>query len=234
MTNTAGPTMNLVASILAAIATVVLAVFAILQWKTMNKNNEVVRDRWKREDEIHTEENKPRAALWLNKSQDNDRLELCCANLGITNFIISGIQADPLQGESIKFSFNQTTPIIVPIGTMRSVSLKDPEKMFGSNNLGNVGIKLILQGPSGEVETDAKASRLWFHNGQYMMKDVGHGFQGFERIYCPKCETWAANFNVDGMTSTPDCRSEITEVKREFGTSCPSHISTNSKVTFGA
>lgn len=57
MTNATAATMNLVASALAAIATVVLAVFAIRQWHVMKENNEaaekqneLVRDRWKRED----------------------------------------------------------------------------------------------------------------------------------------------------------------------------------------
>ena len=50
MTNATASIVNLAASIAAAFAAIVLAVFAILQWCTMKENNELERERWKRDD----------------------------------------------------------------------------------------------------------------------------------------------------------------------------------------
>ena len=63
MSNATASIVNLVASILAAAATVVLAIFAIRQWRVMKENNEaaerqneLVRERWKREDLLDKEQ----------------------------------------------------------------------------------------------------------------------------------------------------------------------------------
>ena len=224
-----GATANLAASILAAIATVVLAVFAILQWKTMNENSELVRDRWKREDEIRADENRSRAVFWLEQARDNDSPELWCANVGTVNFIVSGMHTNPLQGESKTIPFSRRNCLIVPVGTMQSIKLTDPEVMFGSERPGNAEIELIFQGP-----TDVKPYHLWFYDGKYMMKDPEGKFQGLLQIKCPKFKAWVANFDVGGMDNVRQCEEEIESVKKEFEASCPSHKSTNSRATVAA
>jgi phage FluMu protein Com len=228
MTSAAGPTINLVASILAATATAVLAVFAILQWKTMKQNNELVRDRWKREDELRAEEDRPKAAFWLEQLPDQNHPQLWCANIGSVNFIVSGMQVKAVQGEPREIRFSRKNCLIVPVGTMQSIKLIDPEVMFGSDRPGNAEIKLTFQGP-----TDVKPYHLWFYDGKYMMKDPEGNFQGLLPIKCPKCKARVANFNVSGMTSIDEYKREIADVEKEFEQACPKHASANSRVTFG-
>ncbi len=162
---------------------------------------------------------------------NSDSPELWCANLGTVNFFVSGMKVDLLLGESRKITFKPGNSLLVPVGGMKHMNLKDPEEKFGSNRPGNAEIKLTLQGPSGEVETDAKAYHLWFHEGRYRVRDPERGFQGLLPIYCPKCKTRAANFDVEGLIATSDCRKEIGKVERELERTCPQHASSNSRVT---
>lgn len=217
-----------VAEWVAAIATGCLVGAGFIQLKAIREGAEEQRERWKREDEIRAEENRPKAAFWLEQAANNDSSELWCANVGTVNFIVSGMEVNPLQGESRRIPFSRRNCLIVPAGIMQSTKLSDPEVMFGSERLGNAEITLIFQGP-----TDVKPYHLWFYDGRYMMKDPEGRFQGFEQITCSKCKAWAANFDVSGMISVVDCRREIAEVKKEFEATCPNHASSNSRVTFG-
>ncbi len=166
-----------------ASATVMLVIAALFQWHTMRAQVKQERDRWQREDEIRAEEKRPKAAFWLEPSADKGSPELWCANVGMVNFIVSGMQVSPLAGASKNIQFSRKDCLVVPVGEMRSKKLISPEEMFGSDRPGNAEIELIFQGP-----TDAKAYHLWFHDGMYIMKNPEGKFQGLIPLYCKNCE----------------------------------------------
>jgi len=78
MTSTTASIVNLVASILAAFATVVLAYFAKRQWRTMKDDNEAVRERWEREDKLRAED------LILQGPSGETKTPLCACRISYT------------------------------------------------------------------------------------------------------------------------------------------------------
>ncbi len=176
MTGATAAIMNLVASALAAVATAVLAVFAERQWRVMKENNEaaekqneLVRDRWKREDELRAEETKPKAAFGFSDSVVPCDLKLSCANLGTVGFLVAGMQVIPLLGDPEKILFGKGAEIFVPVGEEKQVAFDSYnyremcmrlEEIFNGSRVRNLGIKLILQGPMRRVETNMEAYRL--------------------------------------------------------------------------
>jgi hypothetical protein len=212
MTSAAGPTMNLVASILAATATVVLALFAILQWKTMNQNNELVCDRWKREDELRAEENRPKAEFRLSDNADEYNFDLWCANVGAVAFVVTGLHIDPVFGEkSTVFSLEEQGQFVVPVGEERTFILEN-KKIFGSGYWKNGRVRLSLRGPAGEAKTRSREYCLAFFEDGKRFKALRSGFFGLEIINCPKCGVAVADFAVSDIPAI-ECGAEITRVK---------------------
>lgn len=225
---------NLIASALAAAATVVLAVVARGQWKIMrdsnaanDRQNQLMRERWKREDE----EKRPKAIFWLQRVPQMRAIELWCANIGVVSFLVAGIRTDPVIGESQKFAFTPKQFFIVAAGQMNHLRLSSPEVLFGSDRPGNCEIKLILEGASGKTESDQTvAYHLWFYNGDWMIKDPYTGFKGYITVHCPKCKAPSANFDTSQMTSRDDCIRQIEKSEEELRQSCPEHFSANERI----
>ncbi len=176
MTNAAASIVNLVASALAAIATVVLAIFAKRQWRVMKENNEtaerqneLMHNRWRREDAIRTEEHKPKAAFGFSDCLKCN-LKLSCANLGTAGFLVAGMHIVPLLGDPEKMLFGKGAEIFIPVGEEKQVTF-DLDKyrevhrrlkkiLNGSLGSKHLGFKLILQGPVETVETNLEAYRV--------------------------------------------------------------------------
>lgn len=236
MSSATASIVNLVASILAAAATVVLAVFAIRQWCAMKENNEaaerqneLVRDRWKREDELRAEENRPKAVFWVNPTQNNEGIELWCANLGSVAFLVSAMVVDRIQSSNpIRCPIGEVDQSVVQVGTKWSCVLR-ANTIVCSPLYAKADIRLTLTGPSGETMTDAKAYSLNFLSQKCLQFQPG--LHEWEDLHCPKCSGQVARFSVEGMTCVADCRKEIANVKREFDAACPNHASSNSRVT---
>lgn len=207
-----------------ALATVALVIAAFIQWGTMRAQARQERDRWKREDLIRAEENKPKT-VFLLKRDGQDQIGLWCANLGTVSFIVAKIVVEPLQGEQpLDIAIDKP---VVWVGTEWKVDLGS--RKFGRLS-GNYGVSLSLQGASGEVTTEEQAYHLLFINGVCMSLSQGLRLHHPEPMDCPKCEAHIKHFRVDGMASVVECRKEIAEVRREFEASCPDHTSSNSRV----
>ncbi len=227
-----------VAEWVAAAATACLVGAGFIQLKAIRKGAEEQRERWKRDDKILAEQNEPKAVFDFPdqvRGEDGSCLELTCTNLGHVNFLVAGMQIIPLQGEPIKVSFSPEEYFVVRVGEKKQVDLCN----FGSLrnfSLCNyfVGIKLVLQGSSGEIETKSQACRIHFTSiAKFIAKGWkrSDGSEGLETIKCPKCNINVATFRLDDMTSVEDCRKEVAAVARDFERSCPNHASSNSRVT---
>lgn len=95
MTSVTASVVNLAASILAGIATIILAVFAGMQWRVMKENNEaaeqqnkLARDRWEREDQLRKKENEPKAVIEIGSDESSPEIIFYCHNLGKVSFVI--------------------------------------------------------------------------------------------------------------------------------------------------
>lgn len=223
-----GATANLAASITAALATAALAVIAIFQWHEMKEQREQERDRWVREDN----QRKPRAIFWIQNEAKTGAAELWCANLGIVNFLVSGLRVISLDGKSKTVLFETRKIFIVSVGQMTHIALRHPEVLFGSERPGNCEIKLILEGPTGPSDSDSKAYHLWFYEGRYIMRDPEKGFQGFLMLRCPKCDFPVANFDTGGLTSREDCIRQIEAAEERFSQTCPNHEPSGERIQF--
>lgn len=230
MTNSAA-IVNLVAPVLAAIATTVLAVFATQQWRVMKENNqaaerqnELVRERWKHEDEIRAEDSEPKAAFGLNLIRDRASIELWCANLGTANFVISEVRISPVDGSASKV-VTLDQPVVFA-GEKSNIALD--EDVLGSTFMGTAEVVLRLQGPRGDTVTDGRSYSLLVIHGN--CSQLQPGFALDERVSCPKCAKWVANFSTNGLLTAKVCRDAIAGVKRDFEQTCPRHVSSNVSV----
>ncbi len=219
-----------------AVATLLLVIAAGFQWWTMRGQAQQERDRWEREDEIRAEENKPKAVFDFPdsvRSTNGGALELTCTNLGSVNFLVVGMQIMPLR-EPSDILFTSKEYFVVRVGKTKRVNLYEFEGLRNSlGHFDNVGIQLILQGSAEEIKTSPQACRI---NGTNVAKYIAKGWKNSngswcsEPISCPKCSAVVARFKLDDMTDVDACRKEIADVKKEFGETCPNHISSNSRV----
>lgn len=221
-----------VAEWIAAAATTGLVIYGRIQLKAIRKGAEEQRARWKREDEIRSEEKKPKVVFRLKRDgKDEGQIGLWCANVGTVSFTVAKIVIEPLQGEQPPdIAIDEHNPSVILVGSEWQVDLGS--KTFGRLN-GNFGVCLSLYSPSGEVLTEEQAYHFRFNYGICMSLSQGLRSHHREPMGCPNCKTDVAYFRVDGMASVVECRREIAEVRREFEASCPNHASSNSRVTFG-
>jgi hypothetical protein len=232
MSSATASIVNLVASILAAAATIVLAVFSIRQWHVMKENNdaaerqnELVRERWKREDELRAEENRPKAEFWLQRTS-KDQVELLCANVGTVNFLVTKMTIGFLQdAQFLDIPIDGQSRALVLAGTEWKVDLES--RKFGFL-ICNGEVKLSLRAPSGLSETNVQ--NYYFYFADEMCHNLIPGFHESERIECPKCKNLVANFRVAGVTSGAECRKKIASLKEECAATCPNHECSNGRL----
>ena len=227
MTSAAASIVNLAASIAAAFAAIILAVFAVRQWHVMKDNNEsaerqngLVRDRWKRDDELRAEENRPKAAFGFSDCRKCN-LKLSCANLGTVGFLVAGMQVIPLVGDPEEISFGKDAEIFIPVGAEKQVIFDDDKyrevhkrmkKIFNGSLLNkHLGIKLILQGPVETAETNLEAYRLRrFPEGG----DPRYGVQSWRRIppptTCSVREPSKDSYQRSEFVTCPKCNNTYT------------------------
>lgn len=244
-----------------ALATVALVIAAVFQWTTMRAQAKQERCRWKREDAIRAEENRPKAAFGFSDNDVPCNLKLSCANLGTVGFLITGMQIFPLLGDSQKILFGKGAEIFVPVGEEKQVTFDSSNyrvvherlKHTLGGSLGrHLGIKLILQGPVETAQTSLEAYRV------HQYPDAGGSLYGFsswrmisdnsgalkyEYARCPRCTNpctvdlvadLGVVFPVEGCgTVFATARNKMAAVVRDFDQTCPNHASSNSRVTFG-
>jgi hypothetical protein len=210
-----------------ALATVALVIAAVFQWAAMRAQARQERERWKREDELRAEENKPKAVFRLKVNAHKDAgtlatrlcLELRCANIGTVGFLVTGIRR-------IEQNENQTsriiTPItlsqkhqfVVPVGTEQQVVF-DVVEYFGYDYCADAEVSLSLQGPLGETVTDARAYLFRLSVDKHK-RDV--------YIHCPKCKNanpWV--ITVDYLTLMDEYKKEYENKENELRKECPNH-----------
>ena len=215
-------------------ATIALAVIAIFQWLAMRKNNETMaaqatqeRERWKREDELRAEENRPKAEFLLQRT-NTGQVELLCANVGTVNFLVTKMTIVFLQDAPLlDIPIDAHIQPLVLAGAKGRVDLES--RKFGFL-ICNGEVKLSLRAPSGLSETKVQNYYLYFSDG--VCRNLMPGFHESESIECLKCKNLVANFQVAEMTSGAECRKEIADIHREFEATCPNHNSTNRRVRF--
>lgn len=165
-----------------ALATVALVIAASLQWGTMRAQARQERDRWKREDELRAEEKRPKAVFdfphQVHGRNVHDRnagcLELTCANLGSVNFLVVGMLITRLQEEPKRVSFSPEEYFVVRVGEKKQVDLGQLRNINTLESCGDVvAIGLILQGPSGEIETNSHRCRISYTSlARYIARDL--------------------------------------------------------------
>ena len=160
-----------------ALATVALVIAAGFQWNAMRAQARQERDRWKRDDEIRAEANKPKVVFDFPhqvRDRNSGCLELTCANLGSVNFLVVGILITPLQEESIRVSFSPEEYFVVRVGEKKQVDLGQLRNINTLESCGDVvEIGLILRGPSGEIETNLHRCRINYTSlAGYIVRDL--------------------------------------------------------------
>ncbi len=203
-----------VAEWVAAIATGCLVGAGFIQLKAIRKGAEEQRQRWRREDAIRAEENKPKAAFGFSDCLKCN-LKLSCANLGTVGFLVTGMQILPLLGDREKILFGKAAEIFVPVGEEKQVTFDAFKYREVHNRLTEIlnaplrsrhlGIKLILQGPVETAETNLEAYRVHQYpdDGRSLYsfnswRTIAPPVQGSDRrfdgvpknefVTCPKCK----------------------------------------------
>jgi len=212
-----------------ALATVALVIAAFIQWGTMRAQARQERDRWKREDEIRAEENKPKAEFGLRRKTDM-QMELWCANLGSVSFLVTKMLIYPINVmEYEAYEIPLEPHFVVSVGEMREVTVPVMQHLNPDIVIRYAGVALTLRGPSGETDTKKTLVPL----GQiYTCLASTVTSEQMERIQCPDC-LGQFEFSLQGLTEFDDCKNQIASVKQECAASCPNHASANSRVTFG-
>ena len=170
-----------------ALATIVLAVVGIFQWFAMRKTNKTMAEqrkdeyeRWKSEDEIRREENRPKANFCLIDCAKSPCIPLKVQNLGTTAFAVTGMQFAPpqvetftvFQVEPFTVFFDAANRIFVPIGGQvfceidRKYKREISELAKKISLVADFEICLILHNAyAKEVRTDSGAYRITYSPG---------------------------------------------------------------------
>ena len=208
----------------AAIATGCLVGAGFIQLQAIRKGAEEQRARWKREDEIRAEENKPKAAFGLHRAKDEGQIEVWCTNLGTANFLVSDLRVTPVDG-----SDSRIIPLNEPVV---SVGKKWSDVIAGDVFgflFGTAEFRLRLEGSREEAETDAKV--YWVNIVDGFCSKLQCGFSPTDGVHCPKCKRWIANYSADESASASVCRNEIHGIRMDFERTCPKHVTSNSRVS---
>ncbi|MHB1743524.1 MAG: hypothetical protein ACYCRE_01995 [Acidobacteriaceae bacterium] len=220
-----------VAEWVAAFATGCLVGAGFIQLKAIRKGAEEQRAHWKREDELRAEENRPKPVFWLEPKLDNYSFELCCANVGTVNFLVTNLLVDPIRSERIEISIDECGQSVVSVGGPIWRVRFDARKIFAQGFTANAEVSLCLQGPSGLTATNAEAYSFYFKGDRY--EGLRRGFANYENVFCPKCKKHCRNLRLLGMNFKSDCLKEIAGVEKDFEQTCPNHASANSRVISG-
>ncbi len=163
---------RLTAAILEAGATIVLAAMALFQSRMMKKNSDHEHARWREINEPKVVFDFPHRVLDRNAG-----LVLTCANLGAVNFLVVGLHVTPSTGEPTKIRFNPDEYLLVSIGEKKQMDLarvEDIRRLQSCDDKFFASIRLILQGPSGEIETDGIRCKFSYStDAKYIKRDGG-------------------------------------------------------------
>jgi hypothetical protein len=204
-------------------ATLVLGVATFLLYLDGRSKSREQRHRWEREDALRESETQPKADFGLEISKEGI-LELWCANLGISSFLISSIQMTAVSpSDSNVVALNS---VIVPLGQVAKVELL---RIPGIGRFGMVGgnreISLELQGPVSRITTSAKQYSVSIWSNLIFLKPY---FAEFEPITCTECGNQIAaayKFDKASLINLEECREEISKITGDFAKTCPNHAS---------
>lgn len=205
------------------VATLVLGIATFLLFLDGRAKSKEQRRRWEREDALRESETQPKADFGLEISKEGI-LELWCANLGISSFLISSIQMTAISpSDSNVVALNS---VIVPVGQVAKVELL---RIPGIGRFGMVGgnreISLELQGPVSRITTSSKQYSVLIFSNLIFLKPY---FTEFEPITCTECGNQiAAAYKFDNVSliNLKERREEISKITADLAKTCPNHAS---------
>lgn len=226
-------------------ATVVLAAVAIFQWHAMRGSNTTLveqskleRDRWKREDEIRKEANRPKAEFWF--AIDTQKYRLTGINLGQVAFVLREIWVQAVVfrevdagniGGPICLQKNVNLPM--PIGERVEMTLSmDKEKTdyWLNRSDGGCNWEFIFRAstPYGAYEEIRRPFNTCGDFG--MERGIWRGFLGNVLAQCPTCGLSCNWIIVNDLNSSDEIKERLDGIHQDYKRTCPTHTTTSDKV----
>ena len=117
----------------------------------------------------------PKARFGLTSTSDHKGLELWCANLGATAFLVKALRVRPVVGKE-QFPFLPEAPLVVPIGTKTHISVSIDS--LNSSIHSNSDVTLYIEGPrEGKDIPVTEKYFLYIDTEQQYVLEVRPGFR---------------------------------------------------------
>jgi hypothetical protein len=199
----------------------------VLEDEQHRKDREEERSRWRRDDEIRQEEQRPKFDFGLDiqpllNSHRND-VVVWCANLGSASFIVKRILARHLidfdEDEAPKHFDPQ---VIVKAGEMARVSI--PASLFMDVHM-RADKEFWIAVSSADIEVESAGKIFsFFAADRSKIDNISEGFHGLKKVKCVKCD--ATGFlPPNGVLSKTLLAEMMNRAATELAETCPSHES---------